>query len=223
MSHKKLRKFAELTTFSNAIQKESDYKGRWSRDYFQNDHEITLELGCGKGEYTLALARRFPNRNFIGIDIKGERIWRGAKIALQENLTNVVFLRIYIDHILDHFAENEISEIWITFPDPYRRNHDRNKRLTGPAFLDRYEKILKKDGHIHFKTDAQQLFEFTRKVIEQRRVPVFRTIEDLHNPPVDNDDLLNIKTSYESRYLEEGRKIYYIEFGLQEKMIQKIE
>jgi len=164
---KKVKRYSELAGFENAVEEDYRLKGKWRTEFFKNNQPITAELGCGRGEYTIELAQRFPEHNFIGIDIKGARLWQCAKYALEARLTNVGFLRIFIDHIPDFFAENELDEIWITFPDPYLKYRNARKRLTSPAFLDRYRKILKKNGLIHLKTDSDILFNYTCEVIKR--------------------------------------------------------
>lgn len=206
---RKLQRFAELTTFSNTFELQVDLKGKWAQEYFKNTNPITLELGCGKGEYTLQLARLFPDRNFIGVDIKGARIWRGAKTALDEGIKNVAFLRIFIDHITDFFARDEVSEIWITFPDPFPKPKRANKRLTSSPFLARYRSILNKDGLIHLKTDDESLFRFTIETLEHEKVPILTIMEDIYSLS-EIPEILNIKTTYELKHLEKGLKIKYL-------------
>ena len=213
MGKNKLKHLAELRTFSNVFQLQRDLKGKWNEIVFQNSSPITLELACGKGEYTLALAKRFPQRNFIGIDIKGARIWRGAKTAIEENMSNVAFLRTYIDHLEEYFSVEEIEEIWITFPDPYREKSKARKRLTSEKFLPRYKNILKKGGIIHLKTDDLQLFQFTLEKISEFKCNVIFSSEDLYAEKLP-DEILAEKTFYERQHLAEGRSIKYIKFTL---------
>jgi len=214
MGHKrKQQRFAELGTFSNTIQLDPKFKGKWRREYFQNNFPITLELGCGKGEYTLELAQRFPVRNFIGIDIKGDRLWRGAKTALELNLKNVAFLRIDIYNLTDYFAPHEVAEIWIPFPDPYPKRRDARKRLTAPNFLDIYRQVLKREGKIHLKTDSDGLFQYTQAILKTERAIIQEIFFDLYRASVQNE-LLTIQTTYEQRHLEAGRTIKYLRFGL---------
>ena len=180
MSKGKLERFAELKTFNNVFEY-PDYpedkpfflKGKWSSGYFKNDNPITLELACGKGEYTIALAKKYPDRNFIGIDIKGARIWKGAKMALGEGLANVAFLRIFIDWLHNYFDKEEIDQIWITFPDPYPKKSKKNKRLTSSKFLNLYRNILKKGGQIHLKTDSDLLYQFSLEMIKAEKCGCF--------------------------------------------------
>ncbi|MFH5833450.1 tRNA (guanosine(46)-N7)-methyltransferase TrmB [Halalkalibaculum sp. DA3122] len=219
MGKNKLERFAEIAEFEHVMEltdfQEADKKkpkGRWSEDIFENDHPITLELACGKGEYTLELARRNPGKNYIGIDIKGARIWKGAKRALERELSNVRFLRIYIDHLDEYFAPGEVEEIWITFPDPYPKWSDRNKRLTAPKFLAIYQKVLKEDGLIHFKTDSDALWDFSKNVIRQE-CRLVDLVEDVYQERAD-DPLLTTQTYYEKKHLENGKTIKYMKFRL---------
>ncbi len=187
-------------------------RGNWSK-LFGNDRPITLELACGKGDYCLGLGARYPDRNFLGLDIKGDRLWKGAVQALEEGLGNVRFMRTRIDHITNYFAPGEISEIWITFPDPYPKKSKKRKRLTHPVFLRRYASILKPDGLIHLKTDSDEFFDFTLRVTEILGLPVKQQIPDLYrleNIPGN----LDIQTYYEKQHLSGGRTIKYIAFGL---------
>lgn len=190
-----------------------DYKGEWSTFHFSNKHPIILELACGKGEYALALARQNPDKNVIGIDIKGERLWHGANNALTGGQTNVIFVRGYIDHITNFFAEQEVDEIWITFPDPYLKDRKTEKRLTHPRFLERYRRILKDGGIIHLKTDSPELFHFTLEVIQQEKLNLLEVIEDVH-ALAQVPEILQTKTYYEKKHLQNGRIIRYVRFSL---------
>lgn len=212
MPRKKLKRFAELSTFENVFQYPPDWQGRWSQECFGNNNPITLELACGKGEYTLGLAQRYPDRNFIGIDRKGERIWRGASIALDQNLKNVIFLRTDIENIIDLFDKNEISEIWITFPDPYPGQSKATKRLTSPRLLNIYRNVLKSNGIIHLKTDDVDLFDYTIGILKAEDCIVHKVNHDLYKQSV-SDEFLALKTTYEKRHLEAGRTIKYLRFG----------
>lgn len=213
MSRKKLRRFAELATFPNVFYHPLDLKGRWHERCFKNDHAITLELACGKGEYTIALARRFPERNFIGVDAKGARLWTGAKIALQENLANAAFLRGHIENLTEFFAPQEVNEIWITFPDPHTENTKAKKRLTAPRFLQKYRALLPPSGRIHLKTDDPGLFAFTLKTVPAEGGTFLAAIPDVYQHTGD-DELLRIQTTYERRHLAAGRTIKYVCFQL---------
>jgi len=218
----KIRKFAELDTFSHVIQpdfedvfrKDHPLKGNWSNDIFKNDNPIVLELGCGKGEYTVGLAREYKDKNFIGIDIKGNRMWAGAKQALHEKLENVYFLRTRIELIESFFAANEISEIWITFPDPQMQRP--RKRLSSARFLNMYKTFLKPDGIVHLKTDSAELHVFTHNLCELNELQVIEKFDDLYNSSY-NDQILEIKTHYEQIYLNRGIPITYLKFRLGDK------
>lgn len=218
----KLEKFREVNSFPHVFQpkfnevfkKEYYLKGKWN-SYFQNDNPIVLELGCGKGEYTVGLAQRFPNRNFIGIDIKGVRIWRGAKLSFENEIKNVAFFRSRIEFISNIFGENEISKIWITFPDPQLSVHRAKKRLTGHRFLDLYQMILRKEHHIYLKTDSRELYDFTLSVLSERPSTIYRKTSDLYND-FPEDNVLGIKTFYEAIFLKEGKPITFIDFSLNE-------
>jgi len=220
MGTNKLQRFEEIGKFENVFEL-TDYqhndvkkpKGNWHQKVFGNSNPIILELACGKGSYTLELARRNPHKNFVGVDIKGARIWKGAKRARSEKLDNLRFLRIYIDHLDEYFAQEEVDDIWITFPDPYPNFGDRSKRLTSPKFLNIYQRILKSDGHIRLKTDSDGLFEYTRKVIKEREYPVVDEVKNIYKERPDNE-LLTIQTFYEKKHLENGKTIKFIAFGL---------
>ena len=190
-----------------------EYKGRWAKDFFKNENPLILELGCGKGEYTVHLGRKYPEKNFIGLDIKGARMWRGARTANDECLKNVAFLRTQIQLIEYYFDKNEVSEIWIVFPDPQPRSPRARKRLTSPEFIDRYKNILKPDGIIHLKTDNEMLFDYTIKRIREHGYNLIYKNEDLYNSGL-QEDVVMVRTFYEQMWLEEGRKICYLKFQL---------
>lgn len=220
MAKNKLERFAEIDRFENVTEltdfqdgQQDKPNGRWGSRIFQNEHPIILELACGKGHYTLELARRHPQRNFIGVDIKGARIWKGAKRAREEGLKNVHFLRIYIDHLDEYFARGEVSEIWITFPDPYPRGSDSSKRLSSSKFLSIYQSVLKPGGPIHFKTDDKDLFSFTRHSVQRYGCRVQELVRDIYADRGD-DPLLTIQTDFEKRHLQQGKTIRYIRFYL---------
>lgn len=216
MAKNKLAKFADMATYENVFQVAFDtlkqegfpLKGKWNT-YFHNNNPIVLELGCGKGEYTVGLARKFPEKNFIGIDIKGARMWRGATQALEEKLDNVAFIRTNIDFIRYFFAENEVSEIWITFPDPQMKKV--NKRLTGTHFMEKYSKIIRDKGIIHLKTDSNFLFTYTRAMIVENKLDVLFETDDLYHSDL-QDDILEIQTFYEQQWLKRGLSIKFIKF-----------
>lgn len=219
-----MQRFAEMATYEHVIQptlqevlnKDYSLKGNWNSQFFGNNNPIVLELGCGKGEYTVGLSKRFPDKNFIGIDIKGARIWRGAKTAVEENLTNVGFLRTRIEHILSFFAPNEISEIWITFPDPQEKRIRAKKRLTSSRFLPMYQQFLKPDGLIHLKTDNQILYDYTYRLCLHNEIDIIKSTSNLYETETDVN-LLSIQTFYESQYLAKGVPIKYIQFTLHGK------
>lgn len=223
MSKGKLQKFAEMETFSNVFQYPYsvisevafDMKGKWRKQYFHNDNPIVLELGCGKGEYTVGLARMYPDMNFIGVDIKGARIYTGAKQALTGGLGNVAFLRTSIEVIDRFFAEDEVQEIWLTFSDPQMKNV--HKRLTSTFFMERYRRFLVDGGIIHLKTDSNFLFTYTRYMVEHNHLPVLFSTEDLyHTEGLDDKtrEILGIHTYYENQWIERGLNIRYIKFNL---------
>ena len=224
----KLQKFAELLSFSNVYENFEaknpvltgmnglpvERKGQWTKEHFGNDNPLILELACGRGEYAIGMGRLFPNRNFIGIDIKGARIWKGAGIALKAELHNVAFLRTRIELITHFFAAEEVSEIWITFPDPFLKKGKSNRRLTAPRFLDEYKKILKKDGIIHLKTDSPHLYEFTLEVLsEYKGVEIIHQDADIYSKPLPIPEL-DIKTYYEELHISGDDTIKYVSFRL---------
>jgi len=214
MGKDKLRKFAEVATFKNVVQLDEGkpFKGKWAKEFFKNDKPIILELACGKGEYTVNLAKLFPDKNFIGVDYKGNRIWRGAKTALEEGIENVGFLRIQIETILEYFAENEIDEVWITFPDPQPQESREKKRLTNPKFLERYKYILKADGVMHLKTDNDGFYAYTLEQIALLNLPKEKETTDLYHSNL-VDEVLSIKTYYERKYLADNKNINYVKWS----------
>lgn len=199
--------------FEDVFRKDHELKGKWHSEWFRNDKPIVLELGCGKGEYTVGLADKYPDMNFIGIDIKGARMWRGAKDSLQKKMTNVAFLRTRIEFITSFFAPGEVDEIWITFPDPQPKRKQEKKRLPGPYFLNLYRKILKQDGKIHLKTDSRELYEYTLQVVTSNNLSVITSTPDLYHD-LPGDDLLSIRTHYEEIFLARGIPITYLSFRL---------
>jgi len=219
MAKNKLQKFEDVDRFSNVFEytdfdeAKSKPKGQWHNKIFKNDNPIVLELACGKGEYTINLARKFPDKNFVGIDKKGWRIWTGAKKALDEPLSNVHFIRMFIDHLTDYFEKDEVDEIWITFPDPYLRDSQSSKRLTSPKFLNIYSKILAPDATIHLKTDSDELYDFTLETIAEESCNIIDRVDDVYAERPD-DPILTIKTFYEKMHLEKGKTIHYIAFRL---------
>ncbi len=220
MTKRKLQHFAELDTFANVIQSpmysevyEHPMKGKWNEEFFGKSQPLVLELGCGKGEYTVNLAQRYGEKNFLGIDIKGNRIWRGSKTALELGLKNAGFLRIQIERIEHFFAKDEVSEIWITFPDPQPKYKTERKRLTSPAFLDRYRKLLKPGGVVHLKTDSQFLHAYTLEVLKEQGIHINLFSNDIYKD-FPGDEALQIKTHYEQLFLRQGMPITYINFTL---------
>ncbi len=217
----KLRRFAENRTFRCMVQPEFEeifhrdhpFKGRWREEYFGNQNPVVLELGCGRGEYTVALGRRYPERNFIGVDIKGARMWRGAKTATEEALPNVAFLRTRIEFIDSFFAPGEVAESWITFPDPQLHKNRAKKRLTAPPFLALYAGFLRPEGFIHLKSDSLYLHNYTRAVIAANALPVAEVQTDIYGSGY-ADERLSVKTAYEEKFLAQGIPITYLQFSL---------
>ncbi|WP_026897381.1 tRNA (guanosine(46)-N7)-methyltransferase TrmB [Daejeonella oryzae] len=216
MGKDKLRRYAEISDFNNVheLEEGKELKGAWNKIQFANELPVILELACGKGEYTVSLAKLFPEKNFIGIDYKGNRIWRGAKTALEEKIPNVAFLRIQIEHILDYFEDGEISEIWITFPDPQPQESREKKRLTSPRFLEMYKRILKKGGILHLKTDNDALHAYTHEKIAELGLQLHVRTQDLYRSDF-ADEVLSIKTYYEKKYLAHDKNINYLKFSFQ--------
>lgn len=214
MGKDKLRRFAEIETFSNVLQLDAGkpFKGEWSSNFFKNDNPVVLELACGKGEYTVTLAVLFPQKNFIGIDYKGNRIWRGAKTAIEDGVTNVAFIRMQIENLVDYFAPGEVDEIWITFPDPQPQLSREKKRLTSPRFLTMYRKILKPGGFVNLKTDNDQLHAYTAEQIVKFELNQHIRTEDLYHSE-HADEVLSIKTYYEKKYLKHNKNINYLKFS----------
>lgn len=214
MGKDKLRRFTEIDTFTNVFQLEEakPLKGNWAQIHFKNNNPIVLELACGKGEYAVNLAKTFPKKNFIGIDLKGNRLWRGAKTALEEGIGNVAFLRIQIEHLLDYFGKSEIDEIWITFPDPQPQISREKKRLTAPGFLNKYKTVLSRGGKVNLKTDNDQLYQYTCEKAEELGLVVHKNTNQLYKSNV-LDEVLSIKTYYEKKYLLHDKNINYIQFS----------
>lgn len=225
MGKNKLARFAENLTFEHVVQPTFtelvqgglQLRGRWNADFFEREAPLVLELGCGGGEYTVGLARLYPQRNFIGVDIKGARLWRGARTAQEEGLTNVGFLRTHVDHLLKCFGPKEVDEIWLTFSDP--QIGKARKRLTSPLFLARYKEVLKSDGLIHLKTDSPLLYEYTLEMIAEHKLKVHEQSAEVyadlvHRVSPEEQAVLNIRTYYEQMWLAEGRTIHYVRFSL---------
>lgn len=218
MGQKKLVRFAAIENMDNVLQHPEGMPGRWS-SVFGNNHPITLELACGKGEYSVGQGRTAPNRNFLGIDIKGNRLFIGARIALREGLKNVAFMRAQIGQLTRYFAPGEVSEIWIVFPDPFlRKSRDKN-RLTHPRFLHQYQQVLAPGGRIHLKTDSPELFAFTLEVIEEQGCVIHEKTDDVYAKGIP-DGPLSIQTHYEGLHLADSRTIRYVQFSLPDAPIK---
>ncbi len=248
MGKNKLARWAELGTFENVIQPEAGtqartdhrIKGNWNRDIFRNNNPVILELGCGKGEYTVGLSLLFPECNFIGVDIKGSRMWRGAKTASEQKLINTAFLRTRIEFIGSFFDTDEVDEIWITFPDPHSGKKNSNKRLTCPWFLNIYRNFLRNRGIIHLKTDNTELYNYTRQLASDNGLEILSSSDDMHSMDPDEitvsknllaehedpsykrhvaSGIVTIKTYYESKFMELGMRIHYLAFRLEKDKI----
>jgi len=229
----KLARFEEMKGFEHVVQpvtkefinKKHPLAGNWAKHFFKNNHPIVLELGCGKGEYTVNLAKQYPEKNFLGVDVKGARMWRGALTARQENLQNVGFLRMRIELINSFFNTDEISEIWITFPDPQLKRRRAKNRLTSSKFLNHYSEFLKKDGIIHLKTDSDALYAYTLSVIQINNLPLIFHNSDIYNTPEIDPLLTSIQTHYEKLFKNEGQNITYIKFQLngKKKLVEPID
>ncbi len=220
-SKNKLKRFKENETFSNVIQPTRQevfddtfkLKGNWSNSFFKNEQPIVLELGCGKGEYSVNLAKMFPEKNFLGIDIKGARFWRGAKTSLEEEIANVGFLRTQIELVDLIFDENEIDEIWITFPDPQIKYKRTKHRMTNPEFLKKYKKILKPKGVVHLKTDSEYMHGYTLGLLEGLGLKIEYAHHDIYGTTNAPEEVTGIQTYYESQYLAKQKKITYLRFN----------
>lgn len=219
-SKNKLKRFRENEQFENVVQPNREeitnrkfaLKGKWSSDFFKNDNPIVLELGCGKGEYTVALGQKYPNKNFIGVDIKGARFWRGAKTGIEENIKNIGFLRTQIELIDQLFDENEVSEIWITFPDPQIKYKRTKHRLTNIDFLEKYRAILKPSGVMHLKTDSEFMHGYTLGLLHALGYEVEYAHHDVYSNTYSPEEVISIQTFYEKQYLEKNKAITYIRF-----------
>lgn len=221
MAKRKLKKFAEVNSFDNCFflsyetskSEGLSLKGKWHNNYFKNNNPIVLELGCGKGEYTVGLAERYPYKNFVGVDIKGNRIWTGAKAANENKMNNVAFIRARIDYIDSCFAADEVDEIWITFPDPQPQKTRIRNRLTNMMFINRYKKILKKGGSIHLKTDNEPFYNFTREIVTENKMELVGATNNLYaNTTQWDEEITSIKTYYEKKFSEMGFQICYLRF-----------
>ena len=218
MGHKKLIKFQAIDTYKNVLQYPENMKGNW-KDFFKNTNPITLELACGKGEYSVNLGREHRDKNYIGVDIKGNRIYNGAKKALNEGLDNVAFLRTNIGQITEYFDTNEVEEIWIVFSDPFLKKGREKNRLTHERFLHAYQQIMKPGGIINLKTDSKVLYDFTLEVIAEQNCTIHQNIPDIHGQGKATGPLA-IQTYYESLHLADGRTIYYVSFSLPDTPIE---
>ncbi len=221
-SKNKLKRFRENETFPNVVQPTREevvsgdfrYKGRWNKDFFKKDQPLVLELGCGKGEYSVGLAKAFPEKNFLGIDIKGARFWRGAKTAIEEGLENVAFLRSQIELIDLLFAENEVDEIWITFPDPQIKYKRTKHRMTNTEFLQKYKKVLKEGGFVNLKTDSEFMHGYTLGLLHGEGHEIIHANHDVYKNEYSPKEVVGIQTFYEKQYLEQGKPITYIKFRI---------
>ncbi len=227
MAKKKREHFAEMKTFTFVFEPESEemmrdnhpLKGRWNQDVFENPNPISIELGCGKGEYTLALARMYPDRNFIGIDIKGARLWRGCRTAHEEGLTNVAFLRVKIEFVHHFFGPDEVEQIWLTFSDPQPKDRKGTKRINSHHFMGRYSRFLNANGEIHVKTDSPLLYETTLRTVREGNHEIIEQTDNLYGPDFENFDedqrtILHVKTFYEEKFLKLHQPIHYVRFKL---------
>jgi tRNA (guanine-N7-)-methyltransferase len=221
MGQKKLQRFAEIKTFDNVYEYPENMKGNW-KAHFKNDNPIVLELACGKGEYSIGLGKMDGSKNYIGVDIKGNRVWVGAKTALREGLTNVAFLRTQIQKLTDYFAPGEVAEIWITFPDPQLRAGKAKKRLTHPRFLRLYQQIINTAGVIHLKTDSPDLYNFTKTVIGLADLHLMRDMDDVY-ANADIEEYLTIKTHYEKLDIAKSNKIHYLQFRVDKPISETID
>lgn len=223
-SKNKLKRFRENETFANVFQPTREelvnqnyvLKGNWNNTFFKNNNPLVLELGCGKGEYSVALAQKYPNKNFIGIDIKGARFWRGAKTAIEENIPNVAFIRTQIELIDYVFANNEVDEIWITFPDPQIKYKRTKHRMTNSVFLRKYKKILKKEGIVNLKTDSEFMHGYTLGLLHGEGHEVIYANHDVYKQEGSPTEVTSIQTFYESQYLEHNKPITYIRFKIKD-------
>ena len=221
-SKNKLKRFSENETFENVFQPTREevvgdqfpLKGKWNKEFFKNDNPIVLELGCGKGEYSVGLAQMYPDKNFIGIDIKGARFWRGAKTAVEENMNNVAFIRTQIELIEHCFAKDEVDEIWITFPDPQIKYKRTKHRMTNASFLENYKKVLKPNGLMHLKTDSEFMHGYTLGLLHGAGHEVIYANHNVYKNEGSPKEVTSIKTFYESQYLKVNKAITYIQFKI---------
>jgi tRNA (guanine-N7-)-methyltransferase len=214
MAKRKLQQFEEFKTFDKTFDFPYDLRGKWKQEVFANEHPLVLELGCGKGEYTVALSQQYPEKNFLGIDIKSNRMWRGALTAKEQGITNAGFIRMIINNVAAVFDEAEVDEIWITFPDPFPKDRHIKHRLTSPGFIKLYKQILKPGGTVNFKTDDSPLFEYTLEVLQELGIPALDVNRDVHGNTDSHPHLRNIRTYYENKFSAQGRTINYLRFTL---------
>jgi len=218
----KLAKWADNLTFGNIYQPKTvevlntnyPLKGKWNAEVFKNNYPIVLELGCGKGEYSVGLAKHFPNKNFIGLDIKGNRIWKGAKEAFEKNMNNVIFIRTRIDFITSLFNKNEVDEIWITFPDPQIKYKRTKHRLTNTGFLQKYKYILNNEGVVHLKTDSEFMHGYTLGLLHGEGHEILHANHDVYKNTYSPEEVIETQTFYEKQYLEKGKPITFIQFRI---------
>lgn len=218
MPKQKLYRYHEIQALPNTLERKNyqvgdfaDIRGNWNTQVFEKEQPLVLELACGAGDYAIALAQRNPQKNYIAMDIKGDRLFKGARFALEQNISNVRFFRASIDHLNNYFAEDEVSEIWITFPDPYLSETKQKKRLTHTKFLNFYRQVLQKNGQIHLKTDSRPLYEFTKEMIVANELTLLRDIPDVYAADF-LPDVSDITTFYERMHLQDKRTITYLRF-----------
>ncbi len=214
LSRRKMPKLARLKILPNVLESPVNMPGKWNRAFFKIDAPLVLEIGCGKGEYTLALARKNPQKNHLGIDAKGDRLWRGADTAYRESIHNAGFLRIRAEKLEEYFSPGEISEIWLTFPDPYPKPSKANIRLMSPEFINLYRKIIRDDGILHLKTDNSDLFDYALEVFEEENCPVLSCFRDVHNSHDVSPLLKQVLTTFEKRFMQQGIPIKYVQVRL---------
>lgn len=222
MAKDKLRRFAEFKTYPHCFEFPNHLRGKWHEEVFKNNHPIVLELGCGKGEYSVALGAAFPEKNFIGIDLKSNRMWVGAKQAMEQGRTNVAFVRMIIEKLTEHFTPGEVSEIWITFPDPFPKDRHDKHRLTHPRFLKLYREVLQPGGVLHFKTDDDGLFNYTEELFHSLQLPIHQLVRDVHGTDEADAFVKNITTHYEKLFRSRGRTIKYLRFQLPQEAVLEV-
>lgn len=217
MGKAKLVKFEAIRHMDNVYENNPIHKGQWAKGHFNNNQPIVLELACGKGDYARGLAQVFPDKNFIGVDIKGNRLFTGANLARQHNLNNVAFIRTQIDHLDQYFEKDEVDEIWITFPDPFLKDSRHKKRLTSKKFIEVYRQFLKPSGVVNLKTDSPQLYAYTKEVISELKLTVIKDYSDVYAMEKQETELYGIQTYYEKMHLKDNRTIHFISFQIDEK------